>query len=148
MVNRATLVGYLGKDMRVNYTRGGTAVGEFSMATSRRWRGKDGQTQEDTQWHRVKVWAKTAEALQNYLLKGKLVLVEGRIETRSYDGRDGSKRWITEIVAENIKLLGGRRSGGDDGSQERSDEDHHSQAPSREPGDEPEEQLTDDDIPF
>jgi single-strand DNA-binding protein len=104
-VNKVILVGNLGGDPGLRYTAGGTAVAKFSLATSRKFTGKDGQKQEKTEWHRVTVWGKLAEICGQYLSKGKQVYIEGRIEYGSYE-KDGVKHYTTDIVAENMNMLG------------------------------------------
>lgn len=106
-VNRAILIGNLGKDAEVRFTKSGTAHASFSIATQEQWKDKDGQRQEKTEWHRISLWGKPAEALQQYLVKGKQVYVEGRLSTRQWEDKDGHKRYTTEIVAERVTLLGG-----------------------------------------
>jgi single-strand DNA-binding protein len=109
-VNKVILLGRLGKDAETKYTPSGTAKTTFTMATN--WSRKDQQTgdwKEETDWHNIVLWR--SENIANYLLKGKQVYVEGRISTRSYDDKDGNKRWITEVVADNVILLGGDRGG-------------------------------------
>ena len=108
-VNKAMLVGNLGRDAEMRYTKGGTAVSSFSIATTERFTDKEGQKREDTQWHRIVVWGKMAESITEYLTKGKQVYVEGRLQTREWEGRDGSKQKSTEIRAERVVLLGGGR---------------------------------------
>src|SRR2546422_10098052 len=106
-VNKVILVGNLGKDAETKFTQGGTAVTKFTIATGRRWKDKQsGEWKEETDWHNVVLWQ--AENLANYLLKGKQVYVEGRLHTRSYDDKDGKKQYFTEVVAEDVILLGGR----------------------------------------
>jgi single-strand DNA-binding protein len=107
-LNRVILLGNLGRDAELKYTASGAAVCSFSMATTEKWKGRDGQAQEKTEWHRVVLWGKAAESLAEYLTKGKQVAVEGRIETRTYD-KDGEKRYSTEIKADRVILLGGDR---------------------------------------
>jgi single-strand DNA-binding protein len=104
-VNKVILVGKLGADPEMRYTAGGTAVCKFSLATNRRFTGKDGQKQEKTEWHRIVAWAKLAEICGQYLAKGKEVYIEGRIEYGSYE-KDGVKHYTTDIVAENMTMLG------------------------------------------
>jgi single-strand DNA-binding protein len=105
-VNKVILVGRIGRDAETKFTPSGVAKTTFSMATSRRWKdNKTGDWKEETDWHNVVLWR--SENLANYLLKGKQVYVEGRLTTRSYDDRDGNKRWITEVVSEECILLGG-----------------------------------------
>ncbi len=112
-VNKVILVGNLGKDPELRYTPSGAAVATFSIATSERYKDRDGQQQEKTEWHNIVVWRNLAEICGKYLHKGKQVYIEGKIQTRSYDDRDGNKRYITEIVADQMQMLGGR--GGDEG---------------------------------
>ena len=118
-VNKVFILGNLGSDPEVRYTGNGTAVCELRLATNERWKGKDGQAHEKVEWHRVVVWGKDAENAGKYLAKGRAVHVEGRLQTRDYEAKDGSKRYVTEIVANAIQYLGGgkdgdRRRGGDD----------------------------------
>ena len=105
MVNRAILVGRLGRDPEVRYTGSGTAVANFSIATDERWTDQGGQRKTRTEWHRIVAWGKLAEICGQYLKKGKLVYIEGRIQTREWDDRDGNKRSTTEIVAGNMVML-------------------------------------------
>jgi single-strand DNA-binding protein len=106
MLNEVKLIGHLGKDPDLRFTTGGTAVATFSVATSRKYKDRDGQIQEHTEWHNIVVWRNLAETCAKYLLKGKLVYISGEIQTRSYDDRDGNKRYITEIIADKVKFLG------------------------------------------
>lgn len=106
-VNKAIIVGHLGADPELRYTNGGQAVTDLRIATSRRWQGRDGSQQKDTQWHRVVVWGKQAENCKEYLSKGRQVYVEGRLQTRSWKDNDGNMRYITEVVAQNVQFLGG-----------------------------------------
>jgi single-strand DNA-binding protein len=110
-VNKVILVGHLGKDAETRFTTGGQSVTNFSVATSRRWKDQQsGEWKEETDWHNVVLWR--AENLANYLTKGKQVYVEGRLRTRSYDDKDGNKRYVTEVMADDVLLLGGRGEGG------------------------------------
>lgn len=106
-VNKVILVGNLGKDPDVRYTQTGSAVANFSIATSEQWNDRDGKKQERTEWHNIVVWGKSAEHCGQYLSKGRQVFVEGSIRTRSYDDKSGNKRYITEIVAQRVQFLGG-----------------------------------------
>jgi single-strand DNA-binding protein len=106
-VNKVILVGNLGKDPEVRYTQTGSAVANFSIATSEQWNDRDGKKQERTEWHNIVVWGKQAEHCGQYLSKGRQVYIEGSIRTRSYDDKSGNKRYITEIVAQRIQFLGG-----------------------------------------
>ncbi|MBX3160241.1 MAG: single-stranded DNA-binding protein [Deltaproteobacteria bacterium] len=112
-VNKVILVGNLGADPDMRYTPSGQGVCELRVATSESWNDKNGQRQERTEWHRIVVWGKRAEVCSKYLSKGRQVFVEGRIQTRTYDDKDGNKRYITEIIANDVQFLGG---GGRDGS--------------------------------
>lgn len=105
-VNKVILVGNLGRDAEMKHTPSGAAVSSFSLATTEKWTGKDGQKQEKTEWHRCVLWGKTAEAVSQYLTKGKQVYVEGRLETRQWE-KDGQKHYSTEIKVDNVVLLGG-----------------------------------------
>lgn len=156
-LNKATLIGNLGKDSELRYTAGGTPVANFSLATTDTWNDKDGNRQEKTEWHRINVWGKTAETLNQYLTKGKQIYLEGRIETRKWQDKEGQDRYTTEIVANRIVLLSGG-GGGEGGGQRRSGGGRGRQAP-KEFGDEvpgdgfddaPAEQpaISEDDIPF
>jgi single-strand DNA-binding protein len=106
-VNKVILVGYLGADPDMRYTPSGQGVCELRVATSESWNDKNGQRQERTEWHRIVVWGKRAEVCSKYLAKGRQVYIEGRIQTRSYDDKDGNKRYITEIIAADVQFLGG-----------------------------------------
>ena len=105
-VNKVILVGNLGKDPELRYTPSGAAVCTFSLATTNPFKDKDGNRQ--TEWHNIVVWRQLAEICGKHLHKGKQVYIEGRIQTRSYDDRDGNKRYITEIVAEEMRMLGSK----------------------------------------
>ena len=116
MVNKVILIGNLGRDPEVRSTPSGQPVANFTLATSRRWRDKNGQKQEQTEWHTVVCWGKQAEIAGQYLTKGKQVYVEGRLQTRSWDDRNtGEKRYKTEVICETFQMLGQR--GGDFDSQ-------------------------------
>ncbi len=106
MINKVILVGRLGRDPEMRFTNSGNPKCSFSVATDRAW-VKDGEKQSRTEWHNIVVWGRLAEICGQYLQKGKLVYLEGRIETREYEDRDGNRRWITEIVANEMKMLSG-----------------------------------------
>ena len=116
-VNKVILVGNLGKDPELRYTPSGAAVATFSLATTERYKDRDGNRQEKTEWHNIVVWRQLAEICGKFLHKGKQVYIEGKIQTRSYDDRDGNKRYITEIVADQMQMLGraGDEGGGGQG---------------------------------
>lgn len=114
-VNKVIILGNLGRDPEIRYTPGGQAVARLSVATTRRYTGRNNEVQEETEWHRVTVWGKQAELCEKFLTKGRQVFIEGRLKTSSYeDKKDGTKKYSTEIVAENVQFLGGRGGGGDD----------------------------------
>ena len=114
-VNKVILIGNLGRDPELRFTRDGQGVANFTLATNERWRDKDGQNQERTEWHRIVVWGKTAENCAQYLQKGRSCYIEGRIQTREWEDKEGNKRQTTEIVAQNVTFLGGRGEGGGGG---------------------------------
>ncbi len=107
-VNKAILIGRLGKDPELRYTSGGKAVASFSLATSERWSSADGQKQESTTWHNIVAWGKQAEVMKEYLSKGKEVYIEGRIVNRSYDDREGVKKYISEVVVQSFQFVGSK----------------------------------------
>lgn len=116
-VNKVILVGNLGKDPEVRYTPSGAAVANFSIATTDKWTNKQtGKPEERTEWHRIVVWGKLAELCKEYLSKGRAVYVEGRLQTRSWDDKDGNKKYTTEIIANTVQFLGGRGGAQDSGS--------------------------------
>lgn len=111
-LNRVMLIGNLGKDPELRYTTSGVAVATFSLATNESWKDQDGNTQERTEWHNIVAWKKLAEICGEWLKKGKKVYIEGRIQTRSYDDKNtGTKKYVTEIVAENMIMLDSKGSG-------------------------------------
>ena len=112
-INKAILIGRLGSDPEVRYTPSGDAVANFSIATSEEWKDKNsGEKMERTEWHRIVAWRRLGEICGEYLSKGRQVYVEGRIQTRSWDDKNGVKRYTTEIVATDVQFLGGRESVG------------------------------------
>ena len=118
-VNKVILVGNLGKDPEVRYTPGGAAVANFTIATNENWTDKQGQKQERTEWHRIVVWGKTAELCGEYLSKGRQVYIEGRLQTREWNNKEGVKQYTTEVVANPVGgvvfLSGGERGAGGGG---------------------------------
>lgn len=151
-VNKAILVGRLGKDPEVRRTNSGQPVARFSLATNEYWNDKNGERQERTEWHNIVAWGKLAEICEQYLNKGRMVYVEGRIQTREYDDRDGNKRRITEVVASDMRMLGGgreEREGASASSSPSNDAGGRTREiaePPRGPSAPP--PITDDDIPF
>lgn len=110
-VNKVILVGNLGRDPEVRFTPSGAAVANFSIATTEKWNNKQtGNPEERTEWHRIVVWGKLAELCKEYLSKGRSVYVEGRLQTRQWDDKDGNKRYTTEVVAQTVQFLGSRGS--------------------------------------
>jgi single-strand DNA-binding protein len=136
-VNKVILVGKLGKDPEVKYTPSGVTVAQFSIATSDEWKDKEtGEKQERTEWHRIVAWRRLAEICGEYLRKGSQVYIEGKIQTRQWEDRDGNKRYTTEIVAQNMQML--------------SSANKSARAEPHDPGFPTEEPITipEDDIPF
>jgi single-strand DNA-binding protein len=105
MINKAILIGRLGKDPDVRYTPDGTMVTTFRLATDEQWKDKNGEKVQRTEWHQIVTYRKLAEICGNYLVKGKLVFIEGRIQTRSWEDKEGVKRYTTEIIANDMKML-------------------------------------------
>ncbi|HLV96236.1 MAG TPA: single-stranded DNA-binding protein [Candidatus Acidoferrales bacterium] len=161
MVNKVILVGRLGRDPETRYTSSGQAVCNFTMATDESFKSRSGEKQQRTEWHRIVMWGKLAEIAQQYLKKGQLVYIEGRLQTRQWDDkRDGSKKTTTEIVANSMKMLGGRgegaaagasagggtMAGASGGGSGRHDEFEPAPAPDESQAPSPE--ISDEDIPF
>lgn len=134
MVNRVILVGRAGKDPETRYTGAGQAVCNFSLATDESFKDRNGEKQKKTEWHNLVIWAKQAEIAQQYVHKGDLLYVEGKIQTRSWDDREGNKRYTTEIVVQNFRMLGGKRA--------------ENGAPGQQQEDPPSTEIRDEDIPF
>jgi single-strand DNA-binding protein len=118
-INKVILIGRLGQDPEMRYTQDGTAVANFSIATSDEWKDKEtGEKRERTEWHRIVAWRKLGELCGEYLSKGRQVYIEGKLQTREWQDRDGNRRFTTEIVASEVQFLGGRESGGSRGGSE------------------------------
>ena len=154
-INKVMLLGHLGKDAETKFTPNGVSRCTFTIATNRRWKDQQsGEWKEETDWHNVILWR--SENLANYLLKGKQVYVEGRLQTRSYEDKDGQKRYITEVVADDLILLGGKgdSGGGTSGdfdrpvSMPRSAQRPQPASSSAPPADDFNQGITDDDVPF
>jgi single-strand DNA-binding protein len=136
-VNKVIIVGRLGRDPEVRYTPSGAAVANFTVATSEEWKDKaTGEKQERTEWHKIVAWRRLGEICGEYLHKGKEVYIEGRLQTRSWEDRDGNTKYTTEIVAQNMQMLG---SPGKKGRTESPDESYPTEEPVN---------IPDDDIPF
>jgi single-strand DNA-binding protein len=152
-VNKVILVGNLGRDAELRYTPGGAPVATLNLATTEVWNDKaSGQKQEKTEWHRIVLWGKSAESLSEYLTKGKQIFVEGRLQTRKWQDKDGNDKYTPEIRADRITLLGGGGGGGaamgGGNRPQRSASAGAGGGADHEPMGEPISELTDDDIPF
>ncbi len=137
MINKVILIGNLGADPEVRYAQSGTPVANFRIATTESWRKADGEREELTEWHRIVAFGKLAEICGQYLSKGMRVYIEGRLQTRKWEDRDGNQRFTTEIVAREMKMLSPRSGGGGGGGGQAS--------PPEEP---PFPEPVDDDVPF
>lgn len=140
-LNKVMLIGNLGKDPEVRYTASGTAVASFSLATSEKFKNKNGDWEEKTEWHNITLWARLAEIAGEYLVKGKTVYIEGRLQTRKWQDRDGRDRYTTEIVGEKMQMLSAKGEGG--GKPVAGRPEGHEAPAYEEPAFNP-----DDDIPF
>lgn len=154
-VNKVILVGRLGRDPETRFTGGGQAVANFSIATDETYKDRAGERQKRTEWHKIVVWGKQAEIAQQYLKKGSLVFIEGRIQSREWQDKEGQKRTSFEIVANNFRMLGGRAEGAAAGmgSGAGGAVSHSSHGADQEPmpmddSSGPETQISDEDIPF
>jgi single-strand DNA-binding protein len=114
-VNKVIIIGHLGRDPELRYTQGGVPVCKLNVATTRAYTNKNNDRVEETEWHRVVVWSKLAETCNNYLAKGRQVYIEGRLQTSSYEDKEGVKKYSTEIIAETVQFLGSRGEGGGGG---------------------------------
>ena len=154
-INKVILVGNLGKDPELSYLPSGQSVAKFSLATSRSYKDKSGEMKEETEWHNIVAWGKLGEICAQYLTKGRQAYVEGRIQSRTWEGRDGNKRTSVDIVASDVQMLGGRGEGGGRGEASGSGGSRTTtEARSKPPATEeefdqsPPADITDDDIPF
>lgn len=159
-VNKVILIGNLGRDPEVRYAPSGSAICNVTLATTRNWKSKDsGEKQEETEWHRVVFYDRLAEIAGEYLKKGRPVYVEGRLKTRKWTDKDGVEKYTTEVIADQMQLLGGREGGmggggGDDGGEMRESRPARSAPPPRAPAPKPAAKSStgfddmDDDIPF
>jgi len=146
MINKAILIGNLGRDPEVRYTQNGTAVANFTIATSEKWKDKNtGEMQERTEWHRIVTFGRLAEICGEYLSKGRQVYIEGRLQTRSWE-QEGVTRYTTEIIANDMKMLGPK--GSSDSYRPASPSPSPSPSPSKDYPDSPYPEPQDDDIPF
>lgn len=151
-VNKVILLGRLGQDPELKYTPGGAPVCNFSLATTEAWTDKQGQKQEKTEWHRVVVWGKLAELCNQYLAKGRQAFLEGRLQTRSWDDKDGNKRYTTEILASTVQFIGGPSANTGDrastGGGQSVDTSYAQQAPQQDYQIASDASFAADDIPF
>jgi len=148
-VNKAILVGNLGRDAEMRFTAGGTPVATVSLATTEKFKDREGNNKEDTQWHRIVIWGKTAEVLHEYLTKGKQIYVEGRIQTREWTDKEGKAAKTTEIRADKVVLLSSGSGGGGGGARPSRDRGTSSYGDESGPSDmSPVDAPSDDDIPF
>ncbi len=156
-VNKAIIVGNLGRDPEMRYTQSNTAVTNFTVATTDQWTDRDGNRQERTEWHRVVAWARLGEICGQYLQKGKQVYIEGRLQTREWEDQQGQKRYTTEIVAQTMQMLGRAGDGGGQGGGGNYGGGHDNAQPARQaqqggPADDPFPAAPmpgeDDDLPF
>jgi single-strand DNA-binding protein len=147
-VNKVILIGHLGKDAETKFTPAGVSVTKFSVATNRRWKDQQsGEWKEETDWANVVLWRQ--ENLANYLTKGKQVYVEGRLQTRSWDDKDGKKQYMTEVVADEVILLGGRGGeGGQDAGPQPVSMPRSAPRSQLAPSAGEDQGITDDDVPF
>ncbi len=143
-INKVILIGNLGKDPELRRTPNGASVVSFPLATKDRWKDKDGERQDRTEWHNIVAWNKLADLANQYLKKGRAAYVEGRIATRSWDDKDGNKRYKTEIVANQIQFLGSSSASASDTSSSVPETENNDIADSvREP-----DPVVEDDLPF
>jgi single-strand DNA-binding protein len=151
-VNKVILIGNLGSDPEVKYTPNGAPVANFSLATNESWNDKDGQRQERTEWHRLVLWRKLAEIAQQYLKKGAKIYVEGKLQTRSWDDQSGQKRYMTEVVVNDMQMLDSRGEGGGSGDRDAGYSDRpaggQNVGPAAQPDAPPPPGGDDDDLPF
>jgi single-strand DNA-binding protein len=138
-LNKVMLIGNLGKDPEVRFTTSGQAVAGFSLATSEKFKGKNGEWEERTEWHNITLWGKLAEIAGEYLSKGKTIYVEGRLQTRKWQDKSGNDRYTTEIVGDKMQMLSpkGEKSGGDNSTVPKNSGSGYEEPP-----------FQDDDIPF
>lgn len=115
-INKVILIGRLGRDPELRYTPGGKAVANFTMATSETWKDADGEKQENTEWHRIVLWGKTAELAAKFLAKGSQVYIEGKLQTREWTDKEGAQRYTTEIIANHMTFLSEKADKGEGGS--------------------------------
>lgn len=118
-LNKVMLIGRLGADPEVRYTQSNTAVATLNLATTERYKDSNGELQESTEWHRIVAWGRLAEICQQYMKKGGQIYVEGSLQTRAWEDKEGQKRYTTEVKALSIQMLDSKSSGGADSSSEK-----------------------------
>ena len=171
MINKVILIGNVGQDPEIRYTgdvNNGTKVATFRVATTERYRDRSGNLQEHTEWHSIVVWRNTADVVEKYVKKGTQVYIEGRLRSRSWDDQNGNKRYVTEIVADTLQLLGrrpeGQQQGYQQGGYQQPQQGYQQPQPSQQPGGQQQpvyqqpvqpaqpkpavEDMPDDDLPF
>ncbi len=144
-VNKVILVGNLGADPEIRYTPSGAAVANFRIATTESWKDSEGQRQDRTEWHRIVVWGKLAELCGEYLAKGRMVYVEGKLQTRQWDDRDGNKRYTTEVQGREVTFLGGRSDASNSNHGGQAAQNNNGGSKDFDYGPPP---MDDDDVPF
>ena len=145
MVNKVILIGNVGKDPEVRYLEGNVALARFPLATSETYRNKDGERVSQTEWHNIVLWRGLAKVAEDYVRKGQALYIEGKIRSRKYEDRDGNTRYVTEIVADNMQMLGRRADNDSAAAHEGGNREAEPEAPAKEniePGAET------DDLPF
>jgi single-strand DNA-binding protein len=147
-VNKVILVGNVGKDPEIRFATAGNPVANFTLATSERFKDKSGEFQERTEWHNLVAWQRLAEIVRDYVKKGSKLYIEGRIQTRSWDDKDGQKHYKTEIVVNDLVLLSGRTEGGETGSSSKAGSSYDQRPPAHADDLVQSTEITDDDIPF
>jgi len=143
-INKVILVGHLGRDPEVRYLEGGTSVANFSLATSDSYTNKNGERVDQTEWHNIVAWRKLAEIVEKYIKKGSFIYIEGKLRTRSWEDKEGNKKYTTEIVADNLVMLDKK---GDTQDRPLTMEEHPQEEP-KTPVDKPTEAEPTDDLPF
>jgi single-strand DNA-binding protein len=151
-LNKAALIGHVGKDPEIRYTNNGKAIASFGLATSESWKDQSGTMQERTTWHNIVAWERVAEIFGQYVKKGSKIYLEGRIQNRSYDDKDGVKKYISEIVVTDFIFLdskgGERSSGSENGERSYGGSPQHSPEPLSSPAGEFDQSVPDSDLPF
>lgn len=147
-LNKAMIIGRLGVDPEIRYTNNNVPVANLSIATTTTYRDRDGNNQEQTEWHRVTLFRQLAEVAENYLGKGQLVYVEGRLTTRQYEDREGNTRYSTEIVANSMNMLGGKGDASGGGQNREASEGQAQSQSNQQAAQEPGADQVDDDLPF